>query len=160
MTYTDEADDVIRATPRTLEPGDVVCHEDGFGDLGHVLEQEDDGYLRVYWPTGKCTSVRGNRLRLMERPSAYLAVSFQGCDEVSGTRTSYCFAISDTPEIIARDKDLFDAVEGYTVLSYRLPEESVPDDDDELEPEELDPEDDAEAVTEGSDTEESEDTED
>lgn len=155
MTYTDEVDREIRNSPRTLEPGDLVRHEDGFGELGHVLEHEDDGYVRVYWPTGKCTSVKGGRLRLAERPAAYIAVSYQGHDEVSGTRTSYCFVASGTPDSIARDMELFNGVEGYTVLSFRIPQEvpeEVPEDSDEddLEPEELDTEDTEDTEIEGA----------
>jgi hypothetical protein len=121
--YTEEADEAITSSPRPVEPGDLVTHEDDIGgSLGRVFSVEE-GMVRVSWShSGKCVPVKADRLHLLERPDAYACVSFNGTDEISGDTVEYCFVTVGSPSEVAGDVKLYERNPSYTVDSFRISE--------------------------------------
>lgn len=131
--HTDETNEGVSASPRTIQAGDIVAHVDvPYCILGNVYAVQD-GQASVDWSgTDMRDGVPVERLRLIQRPDAYVCVSYEGHDEVTGERNAYRFVhtsdYDDTTDQVVEDIAFYGKTAGYIIVDSYVP--TAPDQDD------------------------------
>lgn len=116
-----------------LEPGDLVAHEDIPEHVvtGRVARLEDAETLIVTWMgMPDTTSVPSNRLRLIERPEAYVVVEYEGLqartpEEI--TINPYTFVVTGCSAEVSNDVAIYQDVPRYKVVSFRIGRQDSPE---------------------------------
>jgi|SRR5687768_265804 len=116
----------------TIQPGDLVTHEDGPYFMRGEIYAVTDGVASVEWPgVDVHDGIPVERLRFVSRPAAYVCLSFHGTDDVDGGDRTYRFVhTSEDPDVIRGDVDFYGRTAGYTVESSYVPESPGEDDAD------------------------------
>jgi len=124
-TYTDEADKAITAAQRTVEPGDLVTHEDDIGGiLGRVFALEGHMVSVLWSHSGKCVPVAADRVHFLERPEAFVAVSYRGEDGITGEMVEYCFVSEGPVDAVRKDIATYEKLPTYIIVASRLGEDT------------------------------------
>lgn len=120
------------ATEPRVRPGDLVGHVDLDSSVnGRVFAVEGE-FARVAWcGNGVGHAVALDRLTFLERPEAYVCVTFAGYDPREEDQVTYDWVSAGSAEDIADDIKVYEVTKGYTVVSSFVPEED--DDTDETE---------------------------
>lgn len=127
--YTEEADKAITAAQRTVEPGDLVTHEDLQGCVHGRVFSVEEGTVHVLWGTsGTPHPTQAERVHFLERPNSYACVTVTGKDEVGGSDMDYTFVSVGTADEIREDLQTYRKVPTYTVNSFRVEGETDTDD--------------------------------
>lgn len=125
--YTEDADKAIMAAQRTVEPGDLVTHEDDIGGiLGRVFTVVDDTVQVIWSQTGRCVSVAADRIHFLERPEAYVSVEYSP-DESNGEENSYRFVAVGTAEEVRQDMAVYGRSAQHTVVCSRTDSDAETD---------------------------------
>lgn len=117
-----------------LEPGDLVSHEDIPSRLGTCrVAYADDaapGSVVVIWSDMTSSSVKSERLRMVERPEAYAVVKFEGWEARTReeiTIDPYTFIVTGDIETTSDDVAIYQDAPRYRVVSFRLGREESPE---------------------------------
>lgn len=111
----------------SLEPGDLVSHEDVPSRLMTCrVAYADDaapGSVVVIWSDMTKSSVKSERLRLVERSEAYAVVKFEGWEARTPeeiTIDPYTFIVTGDPTQVRDDVAIYQDAPRYQVVSFRF----------------------------------------